>query len=330
MPKINILAPKISIVMPTYNRENFIKEAVLSVLGQNYQNFELIIVDDGSTDKTKKIIKSIKDQRIIYIYQKNLGRSVARNKAIKIARGKYLAFLDSDDLFLPGKLKKQVEFLEKNTEYGMVYTSALNIDEKGKILDYVYEASKSGDIYKDVAFFLPVIITLPTVMVRKDIVIKLRGFDEKMERFEDIDMWRRIAQKYPIYAIPEPLSKIRSHSGNIMGHPLKIFKELNYYILKVFWQDKEMSWSYKRKAASLLCCYYYLAVKKDKNWQKYSFLFYFLLVSYSFRPISYILAYSFSYTYKLFVFLIPQKGHRKRIKIFFEKIFKKLSLSQKK
>lgn len=271
-PKVSLM-PKVSVIMPTYNRADFIKESILSVLKQNFKNLEIIIVDDGSSDNTRQIINSIKDERIIYIYQKNKGRSAARNKAIEVARGKYLAFLDSDDLFMPGKIKKQFEFLEKNLDYGMVYTSALNINEKGEVMDVDYKATKSGNIYQDIAFYIPLVITLPTVMVKKKIVVSLHGFDEKMRRFEDTDMWRRIAKRYRIYAMKEPLTKIRAHRGNRMEHPEKLIRALDYYVDKIFQEDKEVEWLYKRRAASLLYRHYYLAVKKQPKWRQLSFVF---------------------------------------------------------
>jgi len=262
--------PQISIIIPTYNRPHFLKEAISSVLSQNYQDFEIIVVDDGSTDNTKEAIKSINNKRIIYLYQKHKGRSVARNRAIEIARGKYLAFLDDDDLFLPGKLKKQIEILEKNKDYGMVYTSALNIDEKGNVQDFVYRATKSGNIYKNVAFLIPLVVILPTVMVRKDIVTSLNGFDEKMRRFEDTDMWRRIAKRYNICAIKEPLTKICAHRGNQMEHPLKFFRAIDYYVKKIFREDKDKGFLFLRNGAATLYLYYAVALLTQKpNYRKY-------------------------------------------------------------
>lgn len=305
------VSPKVSVIIPTYNRADFIKESILSVLNQNFKDFEIIVVDDGSRDNTQKIIESIKDQRIIYIYQHSKGRSAARNKAIEVARGKYLAFLDSDDLFLQGKIKKQVEFLEKNLDYGMVYTSALNINGKGEIMDVDYKATKSGNIYKDIAFYVPLVITLPTVMVRKDIVASLHGFDEKMRRFEDTDMWRRVAKRCRIYAMEEHLTKIRAHQGNRMEHPEKLIRALDYYVNKIFQEDKNMEWLYKRRAASLLYRHYYLAVKKHPKWHKFSSIFwrrYF--VYWPFWSIAKISSLMISYVgvhfYKLYKFILKQ------------------------
>ena len=313
--------PKVSIIMPIYNWAKFIEDAINSILIQDFIDWELIIIDDGSADKTKQIVKAIKDQRIIYVYQKNKGRSAARNKAIAMAKGEYLTFLDSDDMFLAGKLRKQVEFLDKNKNYGMVYTSVLNIDEKGKVLDFVYKATKSGYIYKDVAFLLPAIITLPAVMVRKDIVTKLGGFDDKMDRFEDTDMWRRMSQKYRIYAMKEPLTKIRMHSGNQMEHPEKFLSALDYYIKKVFKEDDEFEWSQKRQAASLLYRYYAVAIKKNPKWHKYSYLFWERsLIYWPLWPIFSIFHYIFyglnCYFYKLFKLIFPKASIRKKIRFF--------------
>jgi len=319
--------PKVSVIMPTYNRANFIGEAIRSVLIQDLKDWELIIIDDGSIDDTKQIVKTNKDPRIRYIYQKNKGRSAARNKAIAMAKGEYLAFLDSDDLFLAGKLKKQVEFLDKNKDFGMVYTSAYNIDEKGKILDFVYRATQSGHIYKDVAFLLPVVIALPTVMARKENIRSLHGFDQKMDRFEDTDMWRRMAQKYRIYAMKEPLTKIRMHPGNQMEHPQKFFTALNYYVEKIFREDEELEWSYKRRLAAVFYRHYYFALRKNPQWRHYSSLFLKRsLVYWPLWPIFYLFYLTFSYLVSLFSYFIyqliklifPKASTRRRIRFFFK------------
>ena len=114
--------PKVSVIIPAYNSSGFIEDALESVFKQTYRNYEVIVVDDGSTDKSAEIIGSFSDKRIIYIYQENHGVSVARNKGILESKGEYIAFLDSDDLWLPEKLEKQVAILNNNKNTGLVYT----------------------------------------------------------------------------------------------------------------------------------------------------------------------------------------------------------------
>jgi len=250
--------PLVSVIIPTYNRDKFIGEAIQSVLDQTFRDFEILVIDDGSTDETAGVIKSFLDDRVRYIYQANQGRSHARNHGLKKAAGLYIAFLDSDDLYLPGKVELQVAYLDSNPEVGMVYTSAYCVDEDGSMLRDSYLASISGHIYKDIAFYVPVTITLPTVMARREVFDRVGGFDEKMERFEDTDMWRRIAKEFPIGAITDFTCKLRTHAGNALAGqaPRKIEAAVTYYIEKVFSEDGSIDLEIRRKGASGLCFFY--------------------------------------------------------------------------
>ena len=252
------LDPVITIIIPTFNREKFIGAAIRSVLEQSFQEFEIIVVNDGSTDGTAEIVRSFSTDKLRYIYQENHGRSSARNHALRLARGRYIAFLDSDDLYLPGKLEMQVSYLDAYPDVGMVYTSAFCMDENGKLNDYRYDAKVSGWIYRDVAFFRPVTITLPTVMVRRDVFDKVGNFDERMERFEDTDMWRRIAKRFLVHAIPTPTCYLRTHQGNALAgqDPQQIEAAVTYYIDKVFAEDDTIEKGILRNGASGLCFFY--------------------------------------------------------------------------
>jgi glycosyltransferase involved in cell wall biosynthesis len=245
-----------------------VKEAIQSVLAQTYSDYEIIVVDDGSTDNTREIVTALSD-RVIYVYQQNRGRSTARNHAIHLARGKYIAFLDSDDLFLPHKLETQVTCLEKERDFGMVYSSATCIDEQGKETSFMYKATASGRIYHKVAFYRPLTILLPTVMIRAEVLAQVGGFDEKMERFEDTDMWRRVARRYPILAISETLCKVRTHPGNelVNQDPEKILRALTYYVNKAFYEDRSENAIFLRKGAALFYLHYGQGVLAQQRWR---------------------------------------------------------------
>ncbi len=228
-------SPRVSVIIPTYNRGHLIRDAVDSVLLQSFDPFELIIIDDGSTDATPQIFRSIKDSRVIYErLETNRGRSHVRNVALKMARGEYIAFLDSDDLFLPGKLDLQVRYLDNHADVSMVYTHAHCLD---LIRDFKteYLATKSGHIYKHIAFFVPLTIILPTVMVRRHVFETVGGFDVHLNRFEDTDMWRRISKNHLIHAIPKYTCLIRTHNDNTLKNqnPLAIIEDLQYYTQKI-------------------------------------------------------------------------------------------------
>lgn len=255
---MNEIRPTVSIIIPTFNREKFIGAAIESILEQTYQDFEIIVVDDGSTDGTADIVKLFPTDKLKYIYQMNHGRSNARNHALKIATGRYITFLDSDDLYLPNKLELQVGYLDTHPDVGMVYTSAYCMDENGNSINHRYDAEVSGWIYQEIAFFRPVTITLPTVMARSEVFDKVGGFDEKMERFEDTDMWRRIAKTFLVDAIPIPTCNLRTHEGNALvgQNPQQIEAAVIYYIDKVFAEDDSINKKILCKGASGLCFFY--------------------------------------------------------------------------
>lgn len=265
-----MLNPTVSVIIPTYNRQAFIGAAVKSILDQSFQDFEIIVIDDGSLDHTKEVIAQFESCRVVYFYQPNLGRSNARNRALEMARGRYVAFLDSDDVYLPGKLKLQVDFLESNPCVGMVYTSAGCIDSEGNLLLDSYDASVSGWIYRDVAFFVPVTITLPTVMVRREVFDEVGQFDEALDRFEDTDMWRRISKCHQIFGLQDRTCLLRTHSGNALAgqDPLSITQALDRYVKKIGREDKDMGWFLRHRGVAKLYGYYGAALMTNQNWRE--------------------------------------------------------------
>lgn len=264
--------PLVSIIIPTYNRAQFIAAAIHSIIHQTYTNFEILVIDDGSGDNTKNIVQSFNDVRIFYFFQQHNGRSSARNLGILIAKGKYITFLDSDDLYLPEKIEKQVEYLESNLQYSMIYSSAQCIDEQGSQLNYTYQAIDSGWIYEKIAYFLPVTIILPTVMVRKEIFQEIGAFDEKMDRFEDVDMWRRISKKFMIYAMPDVTCLIRTHSDNHIKNqnPEKIIESLEYYKKKILREDNHISTAQHENKINILYEYYISAFSAFPEFQAFA------------------------------------------------------------
>jgi glycosyltransferase involved in cell wall biosynthesis len=258
-----------------------LREAIRSVLEQTYPNYEVIVVDDGSTDNTRDVASAFSG-KVRYVLQQNRGRSAARNHGIGLAQGRYIAFLDSDDLFMPHKLAVQVSRMNEEPEAGMVYSAALNVDERGNEIPFVYEASASGWIYREVAFYVPLTITLPTVMIRTEVLRQVGGFDENMDRFEDTDMWRRVAKRYPIIGVPEPLTTLRTHSGNRLQDPAKIFVQVAYYVSKVANEDREFGAIFLRRGAARLYGHYGRAVVLHREWRTVGRLF--LLQSVKYWP----------------------------------------------
>jgi glycosyltransferase involved in cell wall biosynthesis len=205
----------VSIILPTYNRVDLLKNAVDSVLVQTYENFELIIVDDGSSDETLSFVKSLKDERIKLISQENMGRSRARNNGLQVAAGSLITFIDSDDLYMPRKIELQVNFLNSQDKFDFVYTSAdCFMGNTTEVPVHRYLASASGDIYEEIAAYVPLTICLPTVMFRRKVLDNVGLFDTNLDRFEDTDYWRRVSQKFKMGAIEEITCLIRTHEGN--------------------------------------------------------------------------------------------------------------------
>lgn len=201
---------KVSVVIPTYNRAKFIEDAIDSVIRQTYNDIEIIVVDDGSTDATPDILKKYGD-RIEVIRQKRMGVSSARNRGIKESRGEYIAFLDSDDIFYKRKLEIQMEVVTSNHAVFICYTNEkwiLNGEHKNQ---HAKHRKYSGWIFDRT---LPLCIVSPSSAVIKRSVFDERGgFDEKFAVCEDYEFWIRLSLHYPFHYIDMPLVIKRG------GHP---------------------------------------------------------------------------------------------------------------
>lgn len=257
------MTPAVSIIIPTYNRASLVREAALSVLAQTFEDFELIIVDDGSTDGTADALAGL-DDRLRYVPQANAGRSAARNRGLELAAGEFVAFLDSDDLFLPTKLERQVGHMRRPGAAAMSYTSAVNTDAEGNRYPFDYEASARGDIYSRVAMYIPVTVCLPTVMVRRSVLDEIGGFDERLDRFEDTDMWRRIAKRHRVDAIREPLTAVRFHDGNQMERTETLLAAIDTYVEKVLAEDADVGRDRLHAMAARLYYHYAMAVRRER------------------------------------------------------------------
>ena len=206
---------KVSVIVPTYNRAHVIKEAIVSILSQTFTDFELIVVDNESTDNTEEVIKSYTDHRIRYFKNQNSGVvAVNRNYGINKARGEYIAFCDDDDLWMPEKLERQIEELEKDLEIGLVCTNGIKFDENGQFGEMMQtELNDSGFTFESLIWGNR--IACSSVLVRKEVLNDIGIFDESREIFtaEDYELWLRIARKYRVKYLDIPLIKYRIHSG---------------------------------------------------------------------------------------------------------------------
>ena len=223
--------PKVSIIIPTYNRFQFLTDAIESVLSQNYSDFELIVVDDGSTDGTDKFLKQYKNN-IKIITQKNTGVSAARNKGIKYCDGKYIALLDSDDYWMPGKLLAQINFFKSNPDARICQTDEIWIRNGKRVNPKKKHTKLEGDIYFE---SLELCLVSPSaVMLEKSLIDEVGMFDEKMPACEDYDLWLRIGCKYPIYLINKPfIVKRGGHSNNQLSETPGLDKFRIYSLDKI-------------------------------------------------------------------------------------------------
>jgi glycosyltransferase involved in cell wall biosynthesis len=198
--------PTVSVILPTYNRAELIGRAIKSILSQTYQDFEIIVVDDGSTDNTEEVVKSFDDKRIKYIvYKRNKGAAIARNVGIKAAMGEYIAFQDSDDEWLPLKLEKQLKVFDVSpAEVGVVYTGFWRIKDKKKIyLPFEWVKQKDGNIHKEL--IKGNFVSTQTILVKKECFKKSGLFDENLRGLLDWELFIRISNYYNFKYIEEPL-----------------------------------------------------------------------------------------------------------------------------
>jgi glycosyltransferase involved in cell wall biosynthesis len=203
-------SPLVSVIVPTHNRSSFVLEAVDSVFKQTFKDFELIVVDDGSTDGTEKALTQYQG-RFIYHLQGNQGVSAARNRGIQTARGKWIAFLDDDDLWLPEKLETQTHFFSQNPKAMICQTEEIWIRNDRRVNPRKRHQKFSGDIFAP--SLLLCLVSPSAVMIKRELFEQVGCFDETLPACEDYDLWLRISTQFPIFLIDRPLVIKRG------GHP---------------------------------------------------------------------------------------------------------------
>jgi len=211
--------PKVSVIITTYNYSHFLAEAIQSVLDQTFGDFELIVVDDGSTDNTREIVGSFKDHRIKYIYQEHRGGNAARNVGTSASIGKYIAFLDADDIWLPEKLAMQVRLLDTSPDVAIVCSDFYRFDNQSGVI--TSQAWEKREINPKIALRLLLseraFAVTSTVLIRADVFSEVGYWDESLRINQDWDMFVRIAQRYNFDVVREPLVKKRQHGTSLSG-----------------------------------------------------------------------------------------------------------------
>ena len=297
--------PKVSIIIPTYNRAKLLSRAIKSVLDQTFKDFELFIVDDGSTDNTKEVVREFqkRDSRIKYIWQENSGAPARpKNTGIKNAKGNYIAFLDDDDEWLSEKLEKQLELFEGlESDLGFVGCNILVINESNKKIWREYKIPRySSQIFFEELLEGNFILTSSSIMIKKEVLDKIGLFDENLKFADDWDLWLRIAKKYRFDFVPEFLIKYYIHEGSITPNlpPLKEAREFEFSFTKYKSDYEKYPFVYSihlRKLASRYCAssqmnkgrkYYIKSIKTNPlNLKSYFYLFLSLLGAEIFKNI---------------------------------------------
>jgi glycosyltransferase involved in cell wall biosynthesis len=216
----------ISVVIPLFNNRKYIKECIDSVLCQTDPVYEIIVIDDGSTDDGVSEIKEYIDtNKIRYYRQENMGTSAARNHGIKVANGDYIAFLDADDAWVPEKIAKQKKVLAENTDIGLLHNNISSIDGSGFYIDEGNDAPKhdaSGHCFEYI--IQNCAIGISSVVMPRHVLYEVGFFDPSAAYAEDYDLFLRVAQKYKIYHIDETLSLYRIHDSNLTTDYNKSYK----------------------------------------------------------------------------------------------------------
>jgi len=219
----------VSVILPAFNAEKYIAEAIDSILGQTYSNFELIILNDCSKDRTEEIVLSYDDPRIVYLKnEENLGVAATLNKGLEVARGEYTARMDADDISLPERFEKQVAYLDANEDIAVLGTNVESFNESGTISS---GWSAQDPLQTKVDMLFACGMAHPSVMMRTDVIRALGGYDVEFNGLEDYELWCRVLEQHQITTLPDILLRYRVHNSQVTQNPSLQYREL-YRVLK--------------------------------------------------------------------------------------------------
>lgn len=207
------MKPKVSVIIPVYNGEKYIRHAIQSVIDQTYPNLEILVVDDGSIDGTKDVVTN-SFPSILYLRQENKGAAAARNLGIKKSTGEYIAFLDSDDVWLPQKVARQMEAIAKNPAIKISHTN-IKIKVDGQMRDTAYPVShQEGRIFENLLLHTGSVVC-STLLIKKECFEKVGYFDEELRTAEDVHLFLRLAYYYDFHFLNDPLTIKVHHDANL-------------------------------------------------------------------------------------------------------------------
>lgn len=257
---------KISVIIPTYNcNKEYLKEAIESALHQTYKPFEVIVIDDGSTDDTKDFVTHYADQGVTYLFQENAGQSAARNYGIKMSQGDWIAFLDHDDVWINNKLEKQFNKV-KDTNYSFVLTDMYlgeRFDAEKKSFLSNYSKVSEGyifDVLINRSFIFP-----SSVLVKKTVLEEYNCFDPTLRMMEDLDLFLKISRKYEIGVIREILVFRRVHNTNFSFHETALALKARYWANAASRLGKLNDWQLSQANKHYIETIYRLAYQEFKQ-----------------------------------------------------------------
>ena len=262
--------PFVSVIIPTYNQAGYVGEAIRSVQQQTYTNFEIIVIDDGSSDNCWDVVAGFGDS-VRYIRQENQGLAGARNTGIRAARGELIGLLDSDDQWLPGYLQAMLSLVERFPEASVFYSSAQAMDAEGRELPQFYGGpavppDKLYQVLLRANFLIP-----STILMRREVIIEAGLFDQKLRSCEDWDLWLRILPEGIIVGTPECLVRYRIHGSSLSTNPTGMQRATQAVIEKQFGADdgQWQSWTDdKRRAYGGVYRYYLLiSIQRQNDWK---------------------------------------------------------------
>jgi glycosyltransferase involved in cell wall biosynthesis len=257
--------PLVSIVMPVYNAQEFLNIAIDSILNQTYKHFELILIDDGSTDNSASIIRNYDDKRIKYHHQKNQGLVKTLIKGFGLAEGEFVARMDADDISYPERLERQVAYLKKHPKTALLGTCYDLIDLDGRIIDRSYHLTEPDDIYGEFLVRNP--FGHGTAMMRRTYYEAVGGYDPD-EPIEDYELWWRIAKNYPVANLPEFLYGWRVNPTGI-SHSTSIKRQAQITaLMERIWQEHD-SLSPPREHKAALARYRAFGPKYEEQYRYY-------------------------------------------------------------
>ncbi len=256
----------ITVIVPVYNGEATLAEAIDSVLSQTHTHLELLVIDDGSTDRTAEVAQSRGDPRLTLHSFPNGGAATSRNRGIQLARGRFVSFLDADDSWRSDKLEKQLAALDAAPEAGLAYSFTTYVDSQGRALHGGYQKPVSGWVLPElfVRFFLQ---SGSNALLRREVFDEVGGFDTTYDVCDDLDFYLRVAARFPFALVPEHQVYYRKHSGSLSTHSLRMQHASDRAMSRAVERNPELR-PYLREARAVMGHYILgLALNEPRQWR---------------------------------------------------------------